>query len=260
MKYAKLLTTGLPIAATDVRNKNEIFGCLYPNCPGQLKIRSLDGKVSPHFWSAPQCTPHSNTCIYNSLNQRYNSSTVVKSSLDDIFASASSPKTKSTNQLTSNATNGFKNSRYIRTPKQLLSYCINESLDSVYLNNIRVDDIILDYRNYNTRYNDLLNSHNNCLKLIFAHTIRYTDNTIFAYLSPYPEVRDNSQYPIRYNYEIAIRPSTDLLKTAISVILRTKNNKFRDAPIAVFGKCSFDSIEGIPQIIVNNTSCFIYRF
>lgn len=152
MFEAYSFTLNHKIKIEDVKDLKEEFGCLNLKCQAKFKAISVNGKKPMHFRRLKN-TSHIKGCPYNiSINKYINSSTMVKSSVLNILNGASTSKSGSSicSKNKSPSTSKNKSTQYIRTPKQLLNFCLANKLETTYLGNITVDDIILCSRNIKT--------------------------------------------------------------------------------------------------------------
>ena len=243
------------VHANDVRDVNEIFYCPTPDCPATLRIRSIDGKVAPHFWVAPNCIPHRADCVCGIAGTPHYTQKLIKFPLESILLgtksfSKANPILPLDNKL-------YKESdvSYIRTPKELFQYCGSHSLDTEYLDGCKVGDIIVDRRNSDKQVWELQHSTEPQIKLVFAKTSRYIKNTysIQAYILLSTGLQ-----------EIVVKMEPRLYNTVKEYILASHtdgdNKKFANAPIAILGYWTYDSQEKILTTTVSRRQCFIYRF
>ena len=147
--YSKEL--GKIVNANDVYNFKEIFFCPNPNCHAKFKIKSINGKRAKHFAKTMNST-HIKNCPFSlHLNKKdyIESENLIKSDLLSFFQENNKfdLKNDSLNASIRSESNKEFRRRYIKTPKQLLYYCLVNNLNTKYLSKMTVDDIILDSRN-----------------------------------------------------------------------------------------------------------------
>lgn len=161
-----------PINISEVTDLNDTFCCLNQNCDAEYYVRGLNSERAAHF-VRKRSTPHVLGCIYGFSSNTYaDVENIIKSDLIDIYNGSKNIKS-STFKIATNSNsnlNGNQQIKYIKTPKELLSFCINNSLGTKYNDKLAVNDIVIDSRN-------ILNNANfegvNGLHLVIGNTLRY---------------------------------------------------------------------------------------
>lgn len=126
----------------------EIFLCPDPQCKGELKLKSINGKKAKHFSSMPGLTKHSPDCPYSIPRNYTDETSLVKYSVESIMASNLEPnETPATNKKITSVSGASREALYVRTPKQLLNYCLTHELSAEYVIGKTINDIIVDHRN-----------------------------------------------------------------------------------------------------------------
>lgn len=141
-------TTRDVVGVENAYDIEEVFSCPNPHCSAKFIIRSADGKKKKHFARKPS-TPHVKGCFYNiPVDSSFTNKNSIKTSVEEIFYAADQEKKQVPNiRRAVTSKNSTEYPIYIRTPKQLLKFCTSNKLDTVYMNNILVKDVILDSRN-----------------------------------------------------------------------------------------------------------------
>lgn len=140
---------GKPVNATDVTDLKERFGCLNLDCKAEFKLKSLNGKKSVHF-AKQRFTQHIPGCPYALDDGDYkDSDSLVKYDLEYIFSNAANRDKSHSSQakVKGKPKNKSQKKTFVRTPKQLLTFCTSNKLDTPYVAELTVDDIIVDRRN-----------------------------------------------------------------------------------------------------------------
>jgi len=225
--YSKRLDDVIDItSATDL---SETFCCPNPNCPAELKIRSADGKLAKHFANIRGLAKHKN-CSFAFASENYdNYDDIITEPLENILQQTRARKyegkpspSKSPNKESEERT------KYIRTIKQLFSFCMNSSLSTEYFKETYVDDIILDSRNIlvDDRVLGIAG-----LRFLSGTTYKYND--ISKTISFSISARKDTKF-IRLNAEVFI-PSDIFYKIKNYIFNMNDDKKFSGKPIAVFG-------------------------
>ena len=222
--YSKRLDAIIDIAsATDL---SETFYCPNPNCPAELKIRSVDGKRAKHFANTRGLAKHKN-CSFAFASENYdNYDDIITETLENILQQTRSRKYEGTPSSSPNK-ESEERTKYIRTIKQLFSFCMNSSLCTEYLEETCVDDIILDSRNILVDDRVLGISG---LRFLSGTTYKYNDasKTISFSIS----ARKDTKF-MRLNAEVLI-PSDIFYKIKNYIFNMNDDKKFSGKPIAVF--------------------------
>lgn len=209
-------------------NLNELFECPNPNCEAKFKIKSANGKKAKHF-ARLKSTPHIFGCPYN-ISSAINAQdeNLLKNPIEDIFNDSFVPSTKMKNQSNSiNVGNRNTTFKHVRTPRQLLSLCINSDLNDEYLDGIKIGDIILDNRNLLTNANFKGISG---LRFVLAETVKFERPNMLL-LRLWTKTKNNKTPTLNIN--VFMYPG--LLDNLINYVLSTYNNVFVGHSIAVFG-------------------------
>lgn len=215
-------------------NLNEEFSCLNSNCTAKFKIKSTSGKKAKHF-ARLKSTPHIQGCPYEKGYNKYlENDDIQKSAIEDIFEDEKNPNEPIilSQKLSPSKNMGKRDLIYIRTPKQLLKYCIANDLKTEYQDGITVNDIILDNRN-------LLDNGNlkgvTGIRMILAETINYkSPNSLFLKL--WTKTKKGDELTLHIN--VMIEPF--ILKSTILYMLDTYGD-FGKHNIAIFGDWKIDN-------------------
>lgn len=142
--------TGTIVNVKDAFNLKEVFRCPNPLCTAKFTIHSANGKRAKHFSRLPS-TSHTTNCPFANGNEKYlRDDGIVKCSIDTIFYGKIRPELEATTtgRICNNGNDSESNKIvFVRTPSQLLNFCMTNPLTREYLSGKTVDDIILDSRN-----------------------------------------------------------------------------------------------------------------
>ena len=209
---------GKIIKIEDATDLNEIFGCPNSRCSAKFKVKSVNGKVAKHF-AKTKSSDHILGCPYNlsSTNASYYSvGNFIKASLDDIYdhqKCKTNSKSVNAKRINNNSlpTNAVK---YIRTPKQLLYYCISNPLKTEYLPGVFVDDIILDSRNLKSgaRFEGI-----NGVRLLLGNIVRIKIDKSYGLINFEVSTKSNSNNKVYLTASVFTSPTqAEEIKTYIS--------------------------------------------
>lgn len=228
-------------------NANEIFRCPDPYCKGELKLKSINGKKAKHFSCVPGLVRHSDDCTY-SIPQKYtDKDPLVKYSIESIMNSTQEPnEDQGPNKKVATVSGSSRQTLYIRTPKQLLNYCLTHDLSTEYVIGKTINDIIVDYRNVG---HELYKGFSG-IRLVVGKTISFDqkDNSISFV------VRSHS---IRRHLVAKIYVTGELRKKIIKHYLETYNNKFSRHNIAVLADWKTDSKYNISARIEHDRNVIV---
>lgn len=230
----------------DVYDLKEIFKCPYPECPAEFKIRSIDGKKATHFFRFRGAKPHIKNCPYDTNKGFSDSDKIIKSSLESILI-GSINKTSSRPRITTpQTTQASSNNVFIRTPKQLLSYCLASRLETQFRDGLIVNDIIVDSRNLvMSKYYEGVRG----IRLLVGETVNFeSPNRI------YMQIREKTSKTHRLN--VMVTCNYNMQKTT-SVILKTYHNTFKHHPIAILADWEITEKYHVQAIISNQTQIIV---
>lgn len=223
------------IAAKDVYDVNEIFKCPNPNCPAELKLRSVNGKRAKHFFCGKNMLKHSADCPFSLSLVSIPTELVEKNTLEEIFKNAQIKDMSCQNTLSQEKNTAISNAprAYVRTPKQLLQFCLGHALETEYTDNLMVDDIIVDSRNLqaNGKFKGVSG-----LRLIVGETIKF-DNPTLSILFKVSSISTTGKPLMLY---CTVFTSKELLNKVANHYNNTYG-KFGRHSIAVLGKWEIDS-------------------
>lgn len=245
------VTKNLIVNVKDEYNLNEVFECPNPNCGAKFKIKSANGKKAKHF-ARLQSTSHILGCPYKLKNEmNAQDENLIKIPILDIYMDTKLPNEKKTKTRKKyNLRSDETSPKFVRTPLQLLSLCINSNLDDPYSENLKIGDIILDNRNLLTD----ANFKGICgLRLVLAETVRFEKpNTL--YLKLWTKTRNNKTPTLN----IKVLMQQHILEKLINHILET-HGTFGGHSVAVFGKWSIEKPYNI-TCKVKNEKHILYKF
>lgn len=230
-------------------DREEHYKCPNPSCDTEFYPKALKNcNVRPHFCRY-KTTLHVVGCPYALENPNYHDTKISdKYSLEDILSNHA----KSAGTAVSTQFDNFKgenrSSRNIHTPRQLLNYCVSNSLDTVYLNELTVNDIIVDARNIN---NDDLILEFNGIKLLIGTTVCYNPSKNYLLI--------RLENPItRESLSAKIFVNKTLLKEIKSYIFSVKNI-FKGHMLAVLANWKQTDFYFVEAHIEKSTQ-IIYKF
>jgi hypothetical protein len=224
------------VDVSEAYDLNEIFCCLDSTCSAEMRIRGVNSATSKHFAVVRGLTPHKHGCFYGSnFKVIVNDNNLIKSSLADILNGASRNAKNGGNAVVGNQNThdiGVRDKRYIRTPKELLNFCLSNKLETEYADGITVNDIIVDSRNLaNNGYFEGVTG----IKLVLGHTVRYdiSNNILCFETKTYLSEDSELKLKLRVNMHHAN------LLTLNKYIFGTYNG-FSGNPVAVLGDWTSD--------------------
>lgn len=241
------------IRASEVRNYKDVFLCLNPNCNARFTLRAVNSSsISPHFACLPN-HPHDPNCLFGILDGgSAKDDNFIKSDIATILNPAST-----TGNTTSVRTNCSSNSavpsrKYIRTAKQLLTYCLSHDLSTEYTHGLTVNDIILDSRNLldNANYKGI-----NGIRLISGQTVEYSESN--GYIKIDISTRTSTKKRIFLTAIVYLSPAQ--IVEIKQYLLNSPPGKFSGHPIAVLGDWNKDEDYQISCTVLHKSNV-IYKF
>lgn len=219
----------------DVKDLKDEFSCLNPYCTAKFYVRAVnsDGK-SAHFAKWPK-QHHIPGCPYAMEDGKYiDTGQIIKTPVEDIYNQISALKTETSPQTPPKhkTTNDIIVSKtYIRNVRQLLQYCISNDLNTYYLDDVKVKDIILDARNLELTYNFMGITG---LRLLLGTTYKYeaisNGYNIFFNVKSVSK-KTGSNLALHACVTVSEKQGNDI----ISYILNTFEKIFKGHSIAVLG-------------------------
>lgn len=138
---------GKVISISEAFDYKERFYCPNPECNAIFIVKGITGHKAKHFARLSK-TPHIEGCMYEKGSVEYVDNGSIKKIAPSLILRGSVDNKVRRTKSKANANNLEKNEALrITTPKQLLKYCLSNSLKTEYLPGIKVDDLILDSRN-----------------------------------------------------------------------------------------------------------------
>lgn len=239
------------ISANGVKNIQDTFLCPNPNCSAEFSLRAVNSpSVAAHFACKPNF-PHTSECIFGMIGgENANASEYVKYDLMEIMN-----PTSTSNQKSRNSSISIMNAetvKYIRTPKQLLKYCLSNKLSTEYTNGLTVGDIILDSRNLLTKghYHGI-----DGVRLIVGQTVKYSKEN--KYIQIEVSTRTNTNKNIRLT-AIVYLPIGQMIEIN-NYLFNSEPKVFGKRPIAVLGEWRIERDYHISCSVVHKGNV-IYRF
>lgn len=248
MFYAYSFSLNDTINISQVKNPNEQFGCLNRNCSAKFTPKALNSSRAGHFCRL-RTTPHSEGCLYVLESSKYhNTKELDKHTLYDILNSQSKNNKVSTSHSNFNERRTTNN---VHTPKQLLAFCVSNPIDSVYMDDVTVGDIIIDSRNI--KHNALFRGTNG-IRIILGTTLRFdlsNNSIIFLVTAPTNKGGCVTLYATVYAEREQIQPVLDYILN--------KNKTFKKHHIAVMGEWEKVSDYKM-ETTITNANQIIFRF
>lgn len=245
---------GCRVNVKEVYNLTETFNCLNPDCSAVFSIRSPNGKITKHFARHPS-TPHINGCLYRLNTGSFNENDhTIKSSIDSILVGAGTSINRDTARAyNSSETNLENHIKYIRTPNQLFKYCLYSSLDTVYSDNLTINDIVLDSRNLaeNKRYEGV-----NGIRLLIGQTLKYE----YSSQSIMIKTEARSSLGTRLTLYAKVKMHSDTFKKTIKYILESNNKMFSGYTIAVLGTWKIEEKYNISCVVTHGRNIVYESF
>lgn len=242
------------VCVDEVTDFSDTFTCLYHECNAEYIVRAVNSSIISRHFSRRSSTPHVKGCPYIISNSSYvNNDSLIKKDIEQIYEHTSKRcmVEKNVNEDNSISKHDKTFSNKITTPKQLLCYCISNSLSTEYKDNIKVDDIIIDERNIcsNANFQGF-----DGLRLLVGHTYKFdkSEKTIDIKVT----TRTKNKKEICLNVTIFL--SEEQLKEIVDYILTTYD-KFSNHSIAVLGLWENDKKYHV-RCDVNKKANVIYKF
>lgn len=211
------------VNAKNALDYKEIYHCPNPSCSALYKLRSITGDRAAHFARLPS-TPHSSDCIYEYGGSQYiDTGKLIKSDLVSIMEGPSAKNGTVSHSKHHRSNHPSESPQYIATPRQLLKYCVSNSITTEYLPGLRVDDIVLDSRNLvtNRRFEGIAG-----LRLLIGRIERvYPDDMIQMIISA------NTATGLKY-IRARLRLPSSLYENIVNRLCSTYGHP-ENAPIAV---------------------------
>ena len=232
MFYALPKGSSIPVYVNDVYDPKATFYCLNPECKAEFRICSSDGTRSKHF-RRRSSTQHCPNCMYDlASSQRYLSKELIKFQVNEIYQGNQNSSKSKDNSITRTyglrETSLTEKALYVRTPKQLLEYCLVNSIYEQYDNTAQVRDIIIDsrtvlYKNYFKGFSGI--------KFVVGNVINYNkaDNSISFAI--WKNIKTPKEFYIKAKVTIT---DNDTFYDIVKHLLK-KNPKISKNQIAVLG-------------------------
>lgn len=252
--YAYSDKTKCAVCADDIRDLSETFSCLNPMCSAKFKVKGINSNVKTHFCRI-RSSYHSPNCPFAMCSDKYvENDNILKSDVLSIMnhtstSNRSKPYTDHENPF--NTITDENSKIYIRTPKQLLNYCISNKLSTIYSGDIKVDDIILDKRNIieNKNFEGVSG-----LRLVLGNLVQYDlSQCMFQFRVTHITNTGKNIY-----LTANVFTQIDQLNELINYVIKTYK-KFKGHPIAVLGDWVVQR-KYVIKTTVSNPKNIVYRF
>jgi len=223
-------------------NLSEEFLCPNPKCSAKFKIKSPNGKKAKHF-AKTHDSVHIDKCPYDlGLGAFCNDDNLVKYEINEIFNQINeTKKNNSSIFVTTKSENNESSTKYIRTVKQLVQFCIANELEQEYLSGKTVNDIMVDCRNVNKskKYEGVTG-----ILILLGETYKYSDKEkCFEFF-----IKSRSNSKLHLNCKVYM--DTEVL-TEIKKYLFDTYGDIKGHPIAIFGDWKIDDKYNVSCILKN---------
>lgn len=211
---------------------NEIFYCPTLDCPAEFKIRSAHGKNRKHF-ARRRGIYHDINCPFGLLcDDKYNcTDDYIKMDINEILcrSKALGTKYKKLYDKDTNIDKEMSEVKYIRTTNQLISYCVNNDINTEYINGQTISDILVDSRTleYKKNYEGFSGT-----RLLIGQTIKFDASNNQFLVS----VKAKTARGRRLSLNANVYLPNDIFEKNIKYILKSNNNQIKFYPVAILGK------------------------
>ena len=155
------------------------------------------------------------------------------------------------NDNKSNHRNDSKATENVHTPRQLLIYCISNSLDTIYLDDITVGDIIIDSRNI--KQNAMFRGVNG-IRVLLGTTVKFdVSNKAITFYVTSP-TKENKLVTLT----ATVKLDQKIFDLVVGYYLNRYNKKFKGHQIAVMGNW-IKTAEYHMETSVNNLKQIVFR-
>lgn len=214
----------------------EIYSCPNIKCEAKFKIKSPTGKPAKHFAKLGS-TEHMTNCPYD-LKDNYNQETnnIIKYSLEEILndntVDTSVKREHKTIKASVSNESSEKTTKYVRTTKALVNFCLQNELSTEYLDGQTINDILVDDRNValNRKAKGV-----NGIRLIIGKTVRFQKSFENCYIEV--QIFSNQKPDVHLNCKVYM--DENQLTEIVKYILKTFS-QFKNYPIAVFSNWKID--------------------
>ncbi len=237
------------VNAKDQYDAKEIFICPDPSCNGELKLKSINGKKAKHFSCMPGLKKHSSDCPYSISRNYTDEDKLIMYPITSIMETAQNPNENTTEETNTAINTHSRNTFYIRTPKQLLNFCLTQDLLTEYCDGQTINDIIVDHRNVGYGLYKGFSG----VKLVVGKTIRFQVNE-FDYNFILFQVR--SHHSNRW-LKAKAYVSNQLTEKILKYYLDTYDNKFSGHNIAVLADWKIDEEYNVSCHITHDRNVII---
>lgn len=242
MKTALLQGNGM-VQASDVVDVNAPYVC--PYCKIPLKLKSVDGKISPYF-SKMISYSHAVDCPYAIPYRQLNLNSVAdRCPIEEILLSVKQSNKKNIARISAaKQTIGISSRKHnIRTPKALYSFCQSVTLDTPYRDGLTVDDILLSRRNISigNRVQGISG-----IRLVVGLSLQFHSDRPYQIEGIVQEDKNHNKlyFHVFFSTRKQMQEVIDRIRAAL-------NGRFYGQPIAVLGQWKVSSVGHIATQITS---------
>lgn len=240
---------------TEITDLSDEFSCCNENCSAKFFVKGLNSHKAAHFCKKPS-TSHAENCPYASSSSTYiDSENLVKTSLERILEGNVNKQKRQSRSTINHCNNSDKQElKYIRTPKALLTYCLSNDMNTLYLEEMRIKDFFVSSQTLSLQkyYYGIKST-----KLILGKIMQYDDKYKDRYTALKLSVTSDRNSRHRLTLWVVITDKK-IYKEIINYLFNTFDS-FSDHPIAVLG--SWEITEPYTsECVVSNPKNIIYKF
>ncbi len=233
------------------RNSNEEYGCINTMCTARFRTKGFNSSVAPHFCKTIH-TEHIAGCPYALENSRYRrcqDSNFDTFPIEDIINYQGKSVNYVSNPVLTTNNQAHQRTQHIHTQRQLLTFCISNSLKTEYMSPLTVDDIILDARNIKTdgRYKGITG-----IRFLLGTSVKYNEQECYIEFDVYAPTKTST-----VNLHARVYLDISLIKE-ISRYFFQQNKHFKGHYIAVLSDWKTDEDYKV-YCTLNNAKNIIYR-
>ncbi len=256
MFYAYSFRNNDTICADKATDTTELFGCLNEDCDARFKVKGINSDKATHF-AKTRDTEHIPGCPFMySTSEHCDNGDIIKSDILTIFNGKEIRRDNPRGAVNGQNLPSGKKQKHIRTPKGLLNYCISNRLDTIYIGDITVNDIIIDVRNIddNENYKGVEG-----VRLLLGQTLKYkSEENLLTMLIKKRDDTDNS-HCLTVDIYMTQEQLSEINRYIFNRNRENNRNRYAGHPIAVLGQWEKVSDGNVKTTIRRNKNV-IYKF
>ncbi|MGN0594201.1 MAG: hypothetical protein ACI4I6_03525 [Hominimerdicola sp.] len=253
MFYAYSQKYDKTVYSKEVSDLNDVFLCLNPNCNAEYFLKGINSEKAAHFCHN-HCKPHIKGCVYNTgLSKYISNNNIIKLPLYEIYTHTRPRRNKiavTKDKLQSDNSNVNKKI-YVKTTKDIFSYCIANSLATRYIDELTVNDIIVDERNICDKGNFEGFSG---LKILLGYTVSYCTQNKSIKIETSATTKNNKRVYLRADIYLMEEQFYEIKKYIFDTF-----DKFSGHAIAVLAEWEITEKYNIKCYVTEPTNV-IYKF